>query len=109
MPTIMISSVSPVLLVELPAVELSDVELELPPQAARLMLGCLPEGGRKPMRDEWSSFADLLADLITKYAAEIDIDSLPDPDMSASPPQKETIMDLSANSAALEVENGLAE
>lgn len=45
------------------------------------------------MRDEWSSFADLLADLITKYAAEIDIDSLPDPDVAASPPQKETIMD----------------
>ena len=60
------------------------------------------------MRDEWSSFADLLADLITKYAAEIDIDSLPDPDISVSPPRKETIVDFSANSAALEVENELA-
>lgn len=60
------------------------------------------------MRDEWSSFADLLADLITKYAAEIDIDSLPDPDMSACPPKKETIVDFSANPAALAVENELA-
>ncbi|MCD8383000.1 MAG: hypothetical protein LUC30_08855 [Clostridiales bacterium] len=59
------------------------------------------------MRDEWSSFADLLADLIAKYAAEIDIDSLPDPDMTGSPHAKENIVDLSANSDALEVENEL--
>ena len=30
-------------------------------------------------RDEWSGFADLLTNLIEKYAAVLDIDSLPDP------------------------------
>ena len=30
-------------------------------------------------RDEWSGFADLLANLIEKYAAVLDIDNLPDP------------------------------
>lgn len=35
------------------------------------------------MRDEWSDFADLLAGLIAKYAADLDLDNLPDPrDMS---------------------------
>ncbi|MCC8138663.1 MAG: hypothetical protein LIO76_11545 [Clostridiales bacterium] len=32
------------------------------------------------MRDEWSGFADLLANLIAKYASEIGIDALPDPE-----------------------------
>ncbi len=31
------------------------------------------------VRDEWSGFADLLANLIEKYAAVLDIDNLPDP------------------------------
>ncbi len=31
-------------------------------------------------RDEWNTLADLLANLIEKYAAELDIDNLPDPD-----------------------------
>lgn len=31
------------------------------------------------MIDEWNGFAVLLADLIEKYAADLDIDSLPDP------------------------------
>lgn len=31
------------------------------------------------MRDEWSGFADLLAGLIEKYAADLDLDNLPDP------------------------------
>lgn len=35
------------------------------------------------MRDEWSGFADLMASLIEKYAADLDLDNLPDPkDMS---------------------------
>ncbi len=33
-----------------------------------------------PVRDEWSGFADLLANLIAKYASEIGIDALPDPE-----------------------------
>ena len=32
-------------------------------------------------KDEWSGFADLLANLIEKYAAVLDIDNLPDPPM----------------------------
>lgn len=31
------------------------------------------------MIDEWSSFADLMASLIEKYAADLDLDNLPDP------------------------------
>lgn len=30
-------------------------------------------------RDEWSGFADLLANLIEKYAAVLDVDNLPEP------------------------------
>ena len=31
------------------------------------------------MIDEWSGFADLMASLIEKYAADLDLDNLPDP------------------------------
>ena len=31
------------------------------------------------MGDEWSGFADLLANLIEKYADKLDIDNLPEP------------------------------
>ena len=31
------------------------------------------------MKDEWNGFAVLLANLIEKYAVELDIDSMPDP------------------------------
>lgn len=31
------------------------------------------------MTDEWSGFADLLANLIEKYASELDIEDMPDP------------------------------
>lgn len=31
-------------------------------------------------RDEWSSLAEFLGNMIAKYADEIDFDSLPDPD-----------------------------
>jgi hypothetical protein len=30
-------------------------------------------------KDEWSGFADLLANLIEKYASVLDIDQLPEP------------------------------
>ena len=33
----------------------------------------------KHLVDEWSGFADLLANLIEKYAAVLDIDNLPEP------------------------------
>ncbi len=32
-----------------------------------------------PIADEWSGFADLLANLIEKYAADLDIDNMPIP------------------------------
>lgn len=32
------------------------------------------------MNDEWSGLADLLAGVIEKYACEMELDSLPDPD-----------------------------
>lgn len=32
------------------------------------------------VKDEWNGLADLLANLIEKYAAELDIDNLPDPE-----------------------------
>ena len=32
-----------------------------------------------PMTDEWSGFADLLANLIEKYASELDMEDMPDP------------------------------
>ena len=32
-----------------------------------------------PMTDEWSGCADLLANLIEKYASELDIEDMPDP------------------------------
>ena len=30
-----------------------------------------------PIADEWSGFADLLANLIEQYAADLDIDNMP--------------------------------
>lgn len=32
-----------------------------------------------PIADEWSGFANLLANLIEKYAADLDIDNMPLP------------------------------
>ena len=31
-------------------------------------------------RDEWSSLAELIGNLVAKYANELDFDSMPDPD-----------------------------
>ena len=36
-------------------------------------------GIKKLNKDEWSGFADLLANLIEKYADTLDIDNLPEP------------------------------
>ena len=35
-----------------------------------------------PMIDEWSGFADLLANLIEKYSSELDVENLPAPAVS---------------------------
>ena len=35
-----------------------------------------------PMIDEWSGFADLLTNLIEKYASELDVENLPVPAVS---------------------------
>lgn len=37
-----------------------------------------------PLTDPWSGFADLLANLIEKYAETLDIDNLPEPPYLAS-------------------------
>lgn len=36
------------------------------------------------MVDEWSGFADLMANLIAKYATVLDLDRLPDPEIKLS-------------------------
>ena len=41
------------------------------------------------MTDEWSGFADLLANLIEKYAAVLDIENLPDPPICLDGDKKE--------------------
>lgn len=40
------------------------------------------------MVDEWSSFAALMANLIEKYAAVLNLDALPDFDIDESMPEK---------------------
>ena len=52
------------------------------------------------MTDEWSGFADLLANLIEKYAAVLDIENLPDPPFCLDGDKKESAENskLSANS-----------
>ena len=42
-----------------------------------------------PLIDKWSGFADLLANLIEKYAAVLDIDNLPDPRIHLDSDKKE--------------------
>ena len=41
------------------------------------------------MTDEWSGFADLLANLIEKYAAVLDIENLPEPPVCLDTNEKE--------------------
>ena len=38
--------------------------------------------GKLSMIDEWSGFADLLANLIEKYVSELDVENLPAPAVS---------------------------
>ena len=42
-------------------------------------------------KDEWSGFADLLANLIEKYAAVLDIDNLPEPPICLDNSEKEHV------------------
>ena len=42
-------------------------------------------------KDEWSGFADLLANLIEKYAAVLDIDNLPEPSICLDSNEKENV------------------
>lgn len=42
-------------------------------------------------KDEWSGFADLLANLIEKYAAVLDIDNLPEPSICLDGNKKENV------------------
>ena len=37
-------------------------------------------GIKMPWNDEWSGLADFLANMIEKYAGEMGLDTLPDPD-----------------------------
>ena len=43
------------------------------------------------MVNEWSGLADLLANLITKYASELNLDQLPDPAVSYEEARKANI------------------
>ena len=45
----------------------------------------------KRNKDEWSGFADLLANLIEKYAAVLDIDNLPEPPICLDSNEKESV------------------
>ena len=42
-------------------------------------------------KDEWSGFADLLANLIEKYAAVLDIENLPEPSICLDSEKKEIV------------------
>jgi len=42
-------------------------------------------------KDEWSGFADLLANLIEKYAAVLDIENLPEPPICLDSEKKEIV------------------
>lgn len=42
-------------------------------------------------KDEWSGFADLLANLIEKYAAVLDIANLPEPPICLESTEKEIV------------------
>jgi len=45
----------------------------------------------KRNKDEWSGFADLLANLIEKYAAVLDIENLPEPPICLDREEKEIV------------------
>ena len=54
------------------------------------------------MTDKWSGFADLLANLIEKYAAVLDIDNLPDPPIRLDSDKKEDKKDSKLQAESIE-------
>lgn len=50
--------------------------------------------GEVLMVDEWSGLADLLANLIEKYASDLDIDKLPDIKIKSSKERGEEVEEL---------------
>ena len=55
-----------------------------------------------PLADEWSGFADLLANLIEKYAEVLDIDNLPDPPICLDSNEKEIEKDSKLSAYSIE-------
>ena len=54
------------------------------------------------MTDEWSGFADLLANLIEKYAEVLDIDNLPDPPICLDSNEKKIEKDSKLSARSIE-------
>ena len=54
------------------------------------------------MTDKWSGFADLLANLIEKYVAVLDIDNLPDPPIRLDSDKKEDKNDSKLQTESIE-------
>ena len=54
------------------------------------------------MTDNWSGFADLLASLIEKYAAVLDIENLPEPSIRLDRSEVENVNNSKHSSDAIE-------
>ena len=54
------------------------------------------------MTDNWSGFADLLANLIEKYAAVLDIENLPEPPIRLDRSAEENVNNSKHSSDAIE-------
>ena len=55
-----------------------------------------------PLTDNWSGFADLLASLIEKYAAVLDIENLPEPPIRLDRSAEENVNNSKHSSDAIE-------
>lgn len=55
-----------------------------------------------PLTDNWSGFADLLANLIEKYAAVLDIENLPEPPIRLDRSAEENVNNSKHSSDAIE-------
>ena len=55
-----------------------------------------------PLTDNWSGFADLLANLIEKYAAVLDIENLPEPPIRLDRSAEENLNKSKHSSDAIE-------
>ena len=55
-----------------------------------------------PLIDNWSGFADLLANLIEKYAAVLDIENLPEPPIRLDRNAEENVNNSKHSSDAIE-------